>query len=295
MISRIDWTPTTPALHKINQDLVHRGRHWPKPAASSPLITAAHLTLAKEQWAQRLRAIYLTTAHAAHLLHRLMIIGAPLDLISGTSYTADELGRHLNLTAHIFRAIHPSDELTFQSDLFPTRADRPSWHHLFEKTLELFAFNLTLSYPVQQAIGAITSDGAIAELAQVQAKSLEELLDFGQAALQWMTRKLTDQQARSIEQRLPTLLAAFEELCQGSPLRLDALAGKEIILDAQTGNMGTLTPEQLAASFYHTLNYSIFPTLHDLGWDGMKAWQEHHLVDVSAIQYQAVVAAIGAS
>lgn len=291
----INWTPTTPALHKINQDLVHRGRRWPKPNVESPLITKEELNLARGQWAERLRATYLTTTHAAALLQRLLILGAPLELISGATYTVDELSRHLGLTAHIYRAVHPSDELDLPAELLPLFFGPPTWKELFDEVLELFIFNLNLSIPVQEAIEAVTFDTAISELAAVQAKSLAELLDFGRAALEWMVRKLTDQESRQIKSQLPALLAAYEELCHGSPTRLDALAGQEIVLETQAGNLGTLSSDQLAASFYHTLNYSIFPTLDELGWDGMKAWQDHHRLRGSGPRQKALITAIGSA
>lgn len=295
MVISINWAPTTASLTKMHQELTHHGQSWPAPRVDSPLVQGMDLDLARHQWASRCRATYVSAAQAASLLHQLYALGAPVDILSGMAYGADELTRHLTLTVHLSRHLTPATEISLDEEYIPPPPSQWDWKDTFTEMLEFFGFNLAISAPVLDAISAVTSDGAIAELAEAQADSMRELNRFGRQALLGLRNHLPPRTTAATQARLPGLLAAYEFLCHGTAQRLDELAGQEITVETESGNLGTLTPDHLAAIFYHTLDVSIFPLLDELGWQGMEAWHRHYRQQVDGDKKRSVICAVGAT
>ncbi len=293
MGTSINWDRTTTTLHRFHRDLTGQDDNWPIPDITASPITDEQRRRARLTWSDRVRAAYVSASLAADLSHRLIVLGAPVELLSGTSYTAEELLRQLNVAIHLLRPLNPDSPLVIPDRLLDTGPEPTSWETALQKSVELFVFNLGLSQPIYEGIAAASSDPAMAELCFAVANSLDEITTFGTAAIQWMGTELPSRTTAPAQKKLPALLAAYEKLCEGSPEMLDTMAGEEITVRTRPGNLGTLQPEHLAAIFYDTLNTAIFPCLDELGWQGLNAWQRHYRQNSHPDQPDAVIAAVG--
>ena len=293
MSTSINWAPTTTALHQLHRDLNGRYSTWPTPEVHAPPITDEQRRRARIQWANRVRATYASTARVASIHQQFLALGAPLDIISGASYISRELTRFLTVTTHLLRPLEPEMALTVDHRALLNSGQPTSWEKVFEQAVELFCFNLVLSQPIYEALSAVSSDTAIAELSAAIAESLGELHEYGKLALQWISTTLSARVTASTQARLPSLLAAYELLCDGSPDVLDELAGEEIVVETRPGNLGTLQSNHRAAIFYDTLNSSIFALLDDFGWQSSQAWQAHYRHTGLATSSPVAIMAVG--
>lgn len=293
-MTRIDLHASFHPLEHLHRDLIGRQPRWPSPTVHSPLVCPAQFELARTQWEERTRATYASLTRATHFFDALLTIGAPLDILHGTSYILDELTRHLSICAHILDHFHESSPpLTLDTRrLLRSPSPQRASIILFELGLDLFGFNLAISYSVYEALSAVTSDSAIAELCRIQSESIAEMVGFGQALLLWLHADLQPRESHRIQRKLPTYLDNYEVLSKGTPQLLDELAGEEIILEAQSGNLGSLNAHEHAAIFYHFLNANLFPAVEDFGWSGPDAWRRHYREDLQQITLP-VIAAIG--
>lgn len=293
MRTAINWDPSTPSLHEIHRQLTGRHNNWPEPQIYTAPITDEQRRRACRAWLSRARTTYVSVQWAASLSQQCLTLGAPLDILSGIGFTADELLNHLTVTLHLLEPLEPTRPVAAPTEFFRPAPDSPSWETIFQNAMELFVFNLNIAQPLYEGLAAVTSDPAMSELSTALAHSLDELTRFGQLALEWMSTEFSSQITASTKKRLPALLAAYETLCNGSPQQLDELAGTEITVETRPGNLGTLQPEHRAAIFYDTLNTAIFPALDNLGWPGLEAWQQHYRHRELPLSEQAVVAAVG--
>ena len=293
MSPTINWEPSTNSLRAIHSAITGNEGEWPRPNIETSPITDEQRRRARRTWSDRVRGSYITAEWAASLSRQLLTLGAPLDLLTGASYVTQELMHQLTVATHLLDPLQPVKTLSVPDDLFSQCSGSGTWESVFDRTMELFVFDLALSQPIYEGLGAVSSDPAISELCIAVAESLDELIHFGELSLQWMSQELPTRVTASSQARLPALLAAYESICEGTPDTLDELAGKEITVETRPGNLGTLQSDHLAAIFYDTLNRSIFPFLDSLGWRGLKAWQRHYRHADHLQRRGAVVAAIG--
>ena len=272
----INWEPTTASLHDVHKHLTSPQGGWPQPQIDVPPITAEQRRRAQHQWTQRVRATYVSTGQASTILQQLIALGAPLEVLTGAAYTAEEMTLQLTINLHLLRPLDPPTSLSAPESLAPGGSHRPSWEDLFTQLLEFFAFNLTLSRPVYRALYAVSSDRAISELSGLLADNLGELTTFGELTLQWLHSTHLPNLTPSTAEKIPRLFASYESLFHGSPKMLDSLAGQEVTVQTRPGNLGTLSSRQLAAIFYDTLQSDIFPLLQKLGIDAGSDWRRRH-------------------
>lgn len=296
MRTPIRWAPSSDALHTIYQSLVGEPQQWPSPAILEAPTTEEHRRRAADAWGRRVQANYLTAQWSASLTERLSRLGAPLDLLAGSAYAAEEWTRQLSIAVHLHQPLPTATPLSVPDQLFAERHFGPCrWESVFEQALELYGFNLTLSVPIYDAVAAVSSDPAVTDLCMAAVDSLRELHSFGELLLRWCREDLPARTTAHGQQRIPHLLANYEQLCEGSPAILDELAGHEITVETRPGNLGTLRPTHLAAIFYDSLHQSIFPLFESLGWSGLDAWQQHYRHVPEDRNAPAVIAAAGIS
>lgn len=249
---------------------------WPSPDLNAEVLDEERLRIATPQWVRRTEGTYFTLARAARFYEGLLAVGAPLELIEGMNYVNEELTRHLSITLHLTASLLSKRTLSLEdhprSESVPLRAP----DDLLSQGLELFGFTMGISVPIYEALGALSSDEAISELVGLQEESMAELTGFGSALLVWLATKCTPRELQNVQNRVSGLFSAYETLCHGSPEQLDELAGAEITVEEEPGNLGSLAPRQLAAIFYHSLSASIFPLLSELGWAPEKIWRRHY-------------------
>lgn len=289
----INWAPTTTSLHQIHHDLSGRYGEWPHPRIQATPIREEQRRRARLDWSNRVRATYVSAMHAASLHHQLLTLGAPLDVLSGAAYVSQELTQHLTATTHLLRPLQSETALEVPHHASMTLNEAVSWEGVFEHYVEFFGFNIALSIPLYDALAAVSSDKAIAQLSDALSKSLGELQTYGTSALQWMHSTLPERLTAPVISQLPGLLANYERLCDGGPEVLDELAGKEIVVETRPGNLGTLQSDHCAAIFYDTLNTSIFPLLDGFGWQSSQAWQRHYEHSDTTTSSSAVIMALG--
>lgn len=292
MVTHIDWSPSTQALQRWYTRLGPGESGWPPPRPDTPASDDDHRRLARKHWCERIRATYVTTSAATANFQELIALGAPLDVLTGASYVADELTHHLGMLVHLIDPFAPPTTPSVPDDRLRTGDAGHSWQRTFEDNLRLYAFNLTLSEPTYRAIAAVSSDSAVSRLSTMLADNLEELTGFGRETLRWMADRAGPAALEAVRERIPDLLGGYESLCHGDPELLEGVAGQELAVETDPGNLGSLRDDQLAFLFYDTLTSSILPLLDDLGWDGHELWQQHYHADQSR---PVTVAAVGLS
>ncbi len=270
MAPSISWPPPSEDLLRISRDLTEADHPWPSPAIDSPLVSPAQLRRASQSWSRRARGAWFTLGETLGLTRSLLTLHPPAEVLSGATYAVDEIGRHLLLIRHISGSFHPPRT---GGTVLPDEPTHPTLDHLFADTLRLFLFNLPLSRRVFDALQVITSDRAISEISGILARSTAELITFGQALLPWLHQSFS-QPPKPIP--LPGLLVSFERLFGGSPAILDDLAGRELTLEPEPGNLGFLSPIHEAALFYDSLSTEIFPSLQALSLPAEDAWHHHY-------------------
>ena len=292
MSIEIDWSPTTETLHALHAERTGYRDDWPVPQLDGSIVDDDERHRAREQWSDRIRATHLSLGRATELFRRLVALGAPVDILGGFGYICDELTHHLSTLTFLATPFETRQSIPAASDRRSPVTDRPlSWNHVFEETLELFAFDLALSDALYEAIGAISSDDAVEQLAFGLSWSTGELVGFGDEVLQWMVDTVDD--ATLDVDRLAAILGDYEAFCGGSPQLLDSIAGDELTIEARSGNLGTLDDQQIAVIFYDTLGDTILPLFERLDLDGHRAWRAHHQQTSPDRDRRPVVAAIG--
>lgn len=268
------WAKSTDALQSMADDLQTPQGCWPAITLSDR-GPAKDLMAARQAWAQRLRAHFLTSAQAAQLLQGLHALGAPLDIITGAAYVAEESTRLWAATTHVATPLRPPTPLTIDKTAFsaPPHGDALA---ILGQALNLLAFNLPISVAIYEALAAITDHDAIAAMCAAIAKSLGELAAYGAEALPWLVDEQGSALRRPLQAITTALMARHEHLCRGSTARLDALAGDAIVIEVTANNLGTLSDDTLAAIYYDRLATSVFPFLARLQWDGLQLWQQRH-------------------
>lgn len=292
MATRINWKTAGATLHQFYDELADATDNWPTPCPDGSVTASGNRRIAQKHWCERIRATYVTLARCNIWFQDLMALGAPLELLSGASFATEKLTRQLAMLAHLVRPFDPKTSPTVSEKTLDGDRGEPSWPEVFERSVELFVFNLSLSHPAYEAVAAVCAEPAISRLAAMLAAGTEKTARFGHAALRWMVRVLPEEIRRPTRCRLPRLMAAYESLCHGSPELLNALAGDEITIELIPGNLGTLRDEQLAVIFYDTLGSTILPLLDDLGCEGTEAWQRHYRLSPTERTAPALVAAI---
>lgn len=292
MSFRIDLNKTTDLLSRF-----HRQFMEPEGAGCLGNLRTEHLPAelvreAGEQWAGREVASYYSLAQASDLTQRLITQGAPVEVLSGALQSLEDSYRTMVQCAQISRSL--GQERTRQ--VFP--AQLPLFQNLSDPLVALyqlalvhFGFSFTLSIPMFDALGTIVTQDKISDICLTIAANLEEDADYGWALLQWLYDRMTVAQQAQVQQELPKIMAVFERRCFGNAEMLEALAGSEIIVEQQEPNLGTLTPTQYAAIFYHTMTELIFPKLQMMEIDAPALWREHyHLEAIESAEGMGIVA-----
>ncbi|RAL24876.1 hypothetical protein DL240_01315 [Lujinxingia litoralis] len=282
--------PAAPeALRQLHRALLEDDHHWPIPRPDHPLVRPEQRVLAREQWKKRVTATRITVERLVGWLANLTRSGAPIEAFSPAIFCVDELNRHLYLCLHILDALN-AEPASYSQPLLSTNADNET---LLDQGVELFAFNLTLSRATYLGLSAVSSDRAIISICDTIERSLTEVLDAGRTLLDWLYSQNTPHLKRRARARTPSLLHAYERLFGAGPDTLDQLAGHEVTVDTEAGNLGTLRPPQLAAIYYHTVDQELFPWLDHLGLRSDEAWRVHYEVAPDNEGPPACVAAVG--
>lgn len=266
------------SLQQLHRALLQDDHDWPFPRADHPLVRPEQRVLARQQWARRAGATRVTVERLIGWLAALSVSDAPAEALSPAIFCLDELNRHLYLCLHICEALSAEPHCSPAPALkIATAPDA-----VFDAGVELFVFNLTLSRATYLGLSAVSSDRAIISICETIERSLTEVIAAARTLLDWMA--ISDQYAdpknvaRLARARTPTLLFAYESLFGAGPQTLDRLAGQEISVDTEAGNLGTLQGPQLAAIYYHTVDQEIFPWLDHLGLRSDEAWRVHYEV-----------------
>lgn len=230
---------------------------------------------ARRDWAARATAEYYSTSQFAQLVHRLCKIGAPLELIGASTRLVTDECRHAELCARMADALGGREgfELdTSQLSFHEKTDDLPLT--VYRTILQLCCFGETISVPVLQAMHVVANDPVASEVSEIIATDEGYHMNFGWEALEWMTPELDDSQLEMVEDELPNMFAGFEKVCAGGPEALEDLAGTELVVEeAEEPNLGTLSDQQYAASFYQCVQDEIIPRLEELGYDSREAWR----------------------
>lgn len=273
----IDLSTTTELIERFHRTLMDR-RNRPDWEAFDPSVYPEDMVHhARVQWAGRAVAEYQSTAQFGQLLHRLTLVGAPVELIGAATRLAQDECRHAELCARMADALGgrarqdvPARGLSLYDE------DDDLWLQIAQTILSVCCMGETLSVPMLYALEQVSTDPLAETVSRIIAADEEYHARFGWEALSWLVPKLNDAQREVIARSLPVLFGHFEEICAGGPELLDQLAGEDVEIepgDPAHPNLGTLTDVQYAAIFYHTLEAEILPGLHDLGFDALNAWQ----------------------
>lgn len=280
---------TSDALFQLHRALLEDDHQWPAPRPDHPLVRPEQRVLARQQWARRASATRQSVEQIIGWLAAISLSDAPAAALSPAIFSLDELNRHLYLTLHICEALgaSPQEAPEHATSLSPTP------EAIFDAGVEIFVFNLTLSRATYLGLSAVSSDNAIIKLCETIERSLTEVIAASRTLLDWILTTHQRNAARQARARTPSLLFAYERLFDAGPQTLDRLAGQEISVDTEAGNLGTLQPAQLAAIYYHTVDQEIFPWLDHLGLRSDEAWRVHYEVSPSPDASPACAAAVG--
>ncbi|TXD38892.1 hypothetical protein FRC98_00370 [Lujinxingia vulgaris] len=280
---------TSDALFQLHRALLEDDHEWPTPRPDHPLVRPEQRVLARQQWTRRAAATRQSVEQIIGWLAAISLSDAPAAALSPAIFCLDELNRHLYLTLHICESLgaSPAEAQDHSTAVSPTP------EAIFDTGVELFAFNLTLSRATYLGLSAVSSDKAIISLCETIERSLTEVIAASRTLLDWMIASHQPKVARQARARTPSLLFAYERLFDAGPQTLDRLAGQEISVDTEAGNLGTLQPSQLAAIYYHTVDQEIFPWLDHLGLRSDEAWRVHYEVSPSPEAPPACAAAVG--
>ena len=274
----IDLEPTTELLGRFHRTLIDRRVEVPWSAFDASSYSPALVEHARRHWAGRAVAEYQSTAQFAQLMHRLTLIGAPVELIGAATRLITDECRHAELCAKMADLL--GGRLGYD---VPARGmsildeERDPWIAIAKTVLNVCCFGETLSIPMLEALTIVASDPTPQAIARQIASDEEYHSRYGWEVMTWLMPRLDDDQRARLKASLPPMLSHFERVCAGSPDMLEALAGQEIEIEPEDPNLGTLTDEQYAAIFYHTLDAQILPSLEALGFEALDAWRQRPL------------------
>ncbi|MBA2664626.1 MAG: diiron oxygenase [Bradymonadaceae bacterium] len=271
----IDLTVTTDVLGRFHRKLMKRrgGLDWASFDASA--YDPKLVDNARQQWAGRSLAEYQSTSQFSQLLHRLALVGAPLELIGAATRLVTDECRHAELCARMADVLGGRDGFIVPADslsLFDAETD--PWVAIYRTVLSVCCFGETLSVPMLDAIATVATAPLAQAVAEIIAADEEYHSTYGWELLTWLTPRLTGEQRDKVGSRLPLVMGQFERACGAGPAILETLAGTEITVEHGAPNLGTLSNLQYAAIFYHAMETTIFPGLETLGFDAHGAWEQ---------------------
>lgn len=272
----IELEQTTPLLTRFHRTLMDRRQELPFDQFEVGAYDAEIVEHARHQWAGRAVAEYMSTAQFAQLIHRLTLVGAPLELIGAASRLVTDECRHAELCAQMADVLggRQGHEVTRRGLSLFEEEDDP-WLTIALTVLEVCCFGESLSIPMLESISLASSDPLPQAIAKIISTDEEYHARYGWEVLSWLCPKLNDTQRLQIQTRLPSIMAHFEHILGASREVLDQLAGQDVDIepgDDDLPNLGTLSLLQYAAIFYHTMQERILPSLEELGFDAYLAW-----------------------
>ena len=268
----VDLQPTTDLIQRFHRTLMDR-RHELEWSFDASAYTPEAIEEARRQWSYRAVAEYESTAQFAQLLHRLTLLGAPLELIGAATRLATDECRHAELCARYANLLGGADtKVTHDGmSLYDDVDDLAVQCAL--TVLADCCFGETLSVPMFNALAVVTTDPLGSRVVQIIAGDEEYHSRFGWEALGWFLDHMDEAQVAQIRGRLPGMMQHFEGVCFGGPDVLEKLLDTEIEIEAGPPNLGTLAEEAYATIFYATIEQTILPGLNALGFDADAAWQ----------------------
>lgn len=268
----IDLAETTELLARFHRRLMDRqAPDWDsfEPESYDP-ATREH---ARREWAGRSVAEYASTAQFAQLIHRLTLVGAPVELIGAATRLVQDECRHAELCARMADLLGgrrgydvPAFRLALHTDV------EDHFLAIYRTILDVCCFGEVLSVPMLRSIELVAADPLAKTIANIIGNDEEYHARFGWEALTALTRKLDGERRVIIQEGLRESMGHFERICVGSPELIKRLAGEQIEIAEREGNLGTLTHLEYAAIFYDTMDGEIIPNLEALGFDAMAAW-----------------------
>lgn len=266
----ITLTAEQPTLQQFHRALMDKGRgiDW---SFDPSLYTQEQLKRAGREWGQRAIAEYQSTAQFGQLLHRLTLLGAPLDMIGAATRLATDECRHAELCARLAEVLggarpeigHKGLSLYDDEELAMACA---------LSILTVCCFGETLSVPILRTLAIVATDPLAKRVATVIAGDEEYHSRFGWEAFAYFAQQMEAEQRDYIQGLLPTMFRQFEYTCHGSPKMLTTLAETELVFEEGERNLGTLPSEAYAGIFYATIEDTLFPRLEALHFDPERAW-----------------------
>lgn len=281
----IQLSHTTETLERFHRTLMDRRQTIPWDDFDRTKYDPELVEYARHQWAGRAVAEYQSTAQFAQLLHRLTIAGAPINIIGAATRLATDECRHAEYCARMADALGGREDHQVDGGLSLFEDEEDIWMAIYRSVLNVCCFGETLSIPMLESIHMVATDELPQTVARIISSDEEYHARFGWDVLSWLTPEMSDTQLEWIQARLPYLMSHFEKVCAASPEVLERLAGQEVDVfegSEDEPNLGTLTDEQYAAIFYHTLEHTIFPGLTELGFDAIAAWQQRPILVAEA-------------
>ncbi len=269
----VDLRPTTELVSRFHRTLMDR-RHDLDWSFDESSFSAEQIENARFQWSHRAVAEYESTAQFAQLLHRLTLLGAPIEIIGAATRLATDECRHAELCAKLAELFGGnSSSVTHKGlSLYDDVNDLPLQCAL--TILAVCCFGETLSVPMFKSLTVVTTEPIARRVVEIIAGDEEYHSRFGWSALSWFVAELSEAQNDLIRAALPGLMSHFESVCYGGPEVFERLVETEFVVEAGEANLGTLPEDGYAAIFYATLEELIIPQLNELGFDGLAAWRE---------------------
>jgi hypothetical protein len=272
----VDLSTTTPTLGRFHRKLMDRGAAPAWEGFDRSRYEAGLVERARREWAHRAVAEYHSTAQFAQLLHRLTLLGAPIELIGAACRLPVDECRHAELCSRMADLLGGREGHPIRSSGLALYGDVEREHgELLACVLTVLmvcCFGETLSVPMLEAIHVVSTDEVPARVAQIIGADEGYHASFGWEALGWMLPKLSAAQRGVLEAELPASMAHFERTSGAGPKMLERLAGGAVEIERGEPNLGTLELEQYGAIFYHTMEEEILPGLERLGLDARGAW-----------------------
>jgi len=273
MTFAIDLGQTTELLARFHRKLMDRqAPPWDDFDASAyDEETREH---ARRQWAGRAVAEYASTAHFAQLIHRLTLLGAPIELIGAATRLCQDECRHAELCARMADLLGGREDCPVGPERLSLRDGEPdALLAVYFTILEVCCFGEVLSVPMLRSMEIVADDPLAKAIVNIIGNDEEYHARFGWEALAALTDRLTDVQRARVQESLRISMGHFERVCIGSPEVIERLAGQEIEIAPRPGNLATLEDVEYAAIFYDTMQGEIMPKLADLGFDPQEAWR----------------------
>lgn len=267
----IDLSTTSEILHRFHRTLMDRRQEidWTFDADA---YDPDYIETARRQWSQRAVAEYQSTAQFAQLLHRLTLVGAPIEMIGAATRLATDECRHAELCAKLADVLGGCDaQITHRGLSMFEDVDGLATQCALT-ILTVCCFGETLSVPMLRALSVAATDPLAERVATIIAGDEEYHSRFGWEALSWFCGELDDARRREVESHLPGLFGHFEKICHASPSVFERLAGGEVTIEQAEDNLGTLPSDGYAAIFYSTVEETLLPGLRDLGFAARDAW-----------------------